>query len=522
MSEKPTSEKKPTSKFKTIILLLTIVLSVGFWYQVLYAPIEDHEGNLVLELTDPQFSNVSKISMELTPSIPNIALILDPTAPTLFNATWRHFYTENRDLTTIDLDITYALEANNTELVFTISDTASSDAFNFYGASFNRINLFEGQITLNPVEMFNLYLNSEFTGVDFFAADVCMENFSVYSQSGHFDAYFENVTINNPAYIHSASGGLDVVFQNVTLNSDFTVTTVSGHQDLIWNQGIAQNIVSQSTSGGIDITLTNFNFQNLDTRTVSGHIDVYTDRVSLNSSFIDSVTGGIEFISTSVSLTSNTFSSTSGHIDIQGYELDMGNSQIITSTAGIDLILRNSNASNFDLSSSSGHIDVEFFDVQAKDITILDYSGGVDTELYSSSLGNLNITHSSGHADVTLYETVVQNIDLRSNSAGTDLDITESELQGNVFVSSSSGHIDADFTNLVFNQSLEISIITATSGSDLEWMQNLNVTQDVSLYFESTTGYIDAEIYTLPGDSVWFSWDVETENENYSIDVMEL
>ncbi len=524
MSKSTTSQtetpKSPVSKFKTILLLAVTILSIGFWYTAIYAPIESHEGEFILALDDPQFSNLTDIAILHHPSTARISLEFDPTATLLFNASWQHIYTEEGATEPLDMVVEYTLTENNTLLSIDIADSTDDQAFNFMGMMWNRINIFECVITINPIALMDLYVNLEDVGVDIYAQETHFSTFNIEYETGHVDIYLDNVTVQNPVNIEGLSAGNDIYLNNVIFESNFSASTISGHQDLFISDVEFQNVSVDTVSAGIDFICDDSTALDVKISSATGHIDYFVDNQILNDLTITTASSGIDVIGTMVEMGNVALTTGTGHIDAVFQDANTGDLTLTTATAGIDLYIDDSVTGNVSATSATGHIDVFLNALEAQNIFVTDGTGGVYFNLFESEVADVSIHRTTGYANIQLEDSTVGDISISSTSGGTDFLMERGVLQGNITVDTSTGHQDVELFDISFNHTLYVDISTTTAGLDLYWSQEqVSVNFPVYVTLESTYGQIDAEIYLQSGDEEWFTFIIFTDDDNPNVEI---
>ncbi|MHA1673343.1 MAG: DUF4097 family beta strand repeat-containing protein [Promethearchaeota archaeon] len=524
MSKSTTSQtdnpKSPKSKFKTILLLAVTILSIGFWYTAIYAPIESHEGEYALALDDPQFSNLTNIAILHHPSTASVSLEFDPTATLLFNASWQHIYTEEGAAEPLDMVVEYTLAENNTLLTIDIDDSTDEQAFDFMGMIWNRINIFECVIIINPVALMELYVNLEDVGVDIYAQETNFSTFNIEYETGHVDVYMDNVTIQNPVNIEGLSAGNDLYFNNVIFESNFSASTISGHQDLFISDVEFQNVSVDTVSGGIDFICDDSTALDVKISSATGHIDYVAENFILNDLTITTASAGIDVVGTMLEVGDVTLKTSTGHIEVMFQDVNTGELTLTTASAGIDLYIDDSVTSNVSATSATGHIDVYLNALEAQNIFVTDGTGGVSFNLLESEVADVSVHQTTGYANIELLESTVGEISISSTSGSTDFLLEGGILKGNITVDASTGHQDIELIDISLNHTLFVDLSTTTAGLDLYWSQEqVSVNLPVYVTLESTYGQIEAEIYTQYGDEGRFNWTMITDNDNSHIEI---
>jgi hypothetical protein len=113
-----------------------------------------------------------------------------------------------------------------------------------------------------------------------------------------------------------------------------------------------------------------------------------------------------------------------------------------------------------------------------------------------------------GRVDVDLIEATIGDLFLETTTGSIDVSIVDSTLSTYTTITSTTGSINVDFTNLEFSASAAVSIDATTGSIDLEWNQFVAFTSDIVLDLDVTTGSIEFYISSpliLTSYDVYFS-----------------
>lgn len=485
MSEKKKNSLKPNAPFERIIFVIVLILSIGFWFMVLYSPVTEDGDTYTILSDDPTYANVTKIELNYNAQVASVDIYINDQIETgtLFTSTWYHAWVDwGDDVGSIEVQYSQELSTDNTTLVITIEDSYES-GYSYFDTSL--INEFTFDIYLNPSYLIELNAETSSAPIDVYADDVQFDSITMDQEYSSLDLILSSVSVNEDIKLIGSSGFVDLEFDQVNISGDLSVSRDYSSISLDYTDLSVGNISFSSDSGYIDVEGTNLITDSFNTLQKSASTRLNMDTVQISDEFELFGESGY------------------ANIVLQSAEIQ-SDITIVRSSSSISMESKESTFGNVSLITTSGYIDIE-----AEDVSFESFYTEQDSASTSMVLENV---------------TIQNGFDLIGNSGYADLNIMNSMIGCDMNIYRTTASISLEFESLTFTKDVNITATTTSSYIDVNWNQHFDALDaNITVNLESNSGSIDVDLsvptslirYDISGTSDTGNFYFDSDVENY-------
>ncbi|UYP46696.1 hypothetical protein NEF87_002981 [Candidatus Lokiarchaeum ossiferum] len=479
MSEKKIHSLKPKAPFERIIFIIVLILSIGFWYMVLYSPINEDGDTYTILSSDPTYANITKIELNYNAQVASVDIYLNDQIDSgvLFTSTWHHAWVDwGDDVGSIEISYTPELSSDNTTLIITVDDSYES-GFSYFDTSV--INEFTFDIYINPNYLIDLNADTSSAPIDVYADNVQFDSITMDQEYSSLDLMFSSVSVNHDILLTGSSGFVDLDFDKVNISGDLSISREYSSISLEYTDLSVENITFSSDSGYIDVEGTNLISESFNTRQESASTRLNMDTVQISDEF-----------------------------NLWG---ESGYADVYLQSAVIQ--------SDITIVRSSSSISMDLRDSSFGNVSLLTFSGYIDVDAENSIFESIYTEQDTASTSMVLDNVTIQNgFDLVGNSGYADLNVMNSVIGCDMNIYRTSASISLEFESLTFSKDVNITATTISSYIDINWNQHFDAMgANVTTSLESTSGSIDVEL-SIPTSLIRYDFSGTSDSGNIYFD----